>query len=70
MRRRNGHAFGAYTEDAAWKGAELWSWAPVTGAMTSLRTFSPAVLATGYKNQQDVVPAYLGDEVADRVGPV
>jgi hypothetical protein len=28
------------------------------------------VLATGYKNQQDVVPAYLGDEVADRVGPV
>jgi len=28
------------------------------------------VLATGYKNQQDVVRATLGDAVADRVGPV
>ena len=28
------------------------------------------VLATGYKNQQDVARAALGDEVADRVGPV
>ncbi len=28
------------------------------------------VLATGYKNQQDVVRACLGDAVADRVGPV
>ena len=28
------------------------------------------VLATGYKNQQDTVRAYLGDAVADRVGPV
>lgn len=28
------------------------------------------VLATGYKNQQDVMRAYLGDEVANRVGPV
>ena len=28
------------------------------------------VAATGYKNQQDVVRAYLGDEVADRIGPV
>jgi len=28
------------------------------------------VLATGYKNQQDVVRACLGDAVADRIGPV
>jgi putative flavoprotein involved in K+ transport len=28
------------------------------------------VLATGYKNQQDVVRACLGDGIADRIGPV
>jgi putative flavoprotein involved in K+ transport len=28
------------------------------------------VLATGYKNQQDAVRLYLGDAVADRIGPV
>ena len=28
------------------------------------------VLATGYKNQQDSVRAYLGDAIADKVGPV
>jgi putative flavoprotein involved in K+ transport len=28
------------------------------------------VLATGYKNQQDVVRSVLGDQVADRIGPV
>jgi putative flavoprotein involved in K+ transport len=28
------------------------------------------VLATGYKSQQDMVRLFLGDEVADRVGPV
>ena len=28
------------------------------------------VLATGYKNQQDTVRAYLGDAIADKVGPV
>ena len=28
------------------------------------------VLATGYKNQQDTVRAFLGDEIADAVGPV
>ena len=28
------------------------------------------VLATGYKNQQDAVRAYLGDAIADRIGPV
>jgi putative flavoprotein involved in K+ transport len=28
------------------------------------------VLATGYKNQQDTARAYLGDAVADKIGPV
>jgi cation diffusion facilitator CzcD-associated flavoprotein CzcO len=28
------------------------------------------VLATGYKNQQDTVRAYLGDGIADSIGPV
>ena len=28
------------------------------------------VLATGYKNQQDTVRAYLGDSIADSIGPV
>ena len=28
------------------------------------------VLATGYKNQQETVRHYLGDEIADKIGPV
>ena len=28
------------------------------------------VAATGYKNQQDVVRYFLGDEIANRIGPV
>ncbi len=28
------------------------------------------VLATGYKNQQDTVRLYLGDDIADKIGPV
>ena len=28
------------------------------------------VLATGYKNQQETARVYLGDEIADRIGPV
>jgi hypothetical protein len=28
------------------------------------------VLATGYKNQQEVARAALGDAIADRIGPV
>ena len=32
--------------------------------------FDLIVTATGYLNQQDVVRRYLGDEIADRIGPV
>jgi hypothetical protein len=28
------------------------------------------VLTTGYKNQKDSVRAYLGDDIADKIGPV
>jgi cation diffusion facilitator CzcD-associated flavoprotein CzcO len=36
----------------------------------SVRGADVIVAATGYKNQQDVVRHFLGDEVADRIGPV
>ena len=28
------------------------------------------MLATGYKNQQEMVRLYLGDTIADKIGPV
>ena len=43
------------------------------GARLRNGTVLPAellVLATGYKNQQDAVRLYLGDAIADRIGPV
>jgi hypothetical protein len=36
----------------------------------SVREAELLVAATGYKNQQDVVRRYFGDEIADRIGPV
>lgn len=36
----------------------------------SVREAELLVLATGYKNQQDTARAYLGDAVADKIGPV
>ena len=36
----------------------------------TLRQADVIVAATGYKNQQDVVRHFLGDEIADRIGPV
>jgi cation diffusion facilitator CzcD-associated flavoprotein CzcO len=36
----------------------------------SVKDADVIVAATGYKNQQDVVRHFLGDEVADRIGPV
>ena len=43
------------------------------GARLRDRRVIPAdllVLATGYKNQQETARLYLGDEIADRIGPV
>jgi len=43
------------------------------GATLNNGDTSPAdliVMATGYKNQQDTIRAYLGDDVANRIGPV
>lgn len=36
----------------------------------STRPADLIVMATGYKNQQDTARAFLGDDVADRIGPV
>lgn len=36
----------------------------------SIVTADLLVLATGYKNQQEAVRLYLGDTIADRIGPV
>lgn len=36
----------------------------------TLREAELVVVATGYKNQQETARAFLGDEVADRIGPV
>jgi cation diffusion facilitator CzcD-associated flavoprotein CzcO len=36
----------------------------------SLREAELLVVATGYKNQQETVRAFLGDTIADRIGPV
>jgi putative flavoprotein involved in K+ transport len=36
----------------------------------SIVTADLLVLATGYKNQQEAVRLYLGDEIAERIGPV
>jgi putative flavoprotein involved in K+ transport len=43
------------------------------GAQLKNGALAPAellVLATGYKNQQEAVRLYLGDAIADKVGPV
>jgi putative flavoprotein involved in K+ transport len=43
------------------------------GALCKDGSVAPAellVLATGYKNQQETVRLYLGDDIADRIGPV
>jgi cation diffusion facilitator CzcD-associated flavoprotein CzcO len=36
----------------------------------SVKEADVIVAATGYKNQQDVVRHFMGDEIADRIGPV
>ncbi len=79
LRRGGGYYFNVGCSDLVADGAigllqydEIDRFVPA-GARLRDGTVVPAdllVLATGYKNQQDVARAALGDAVADRIGPV
>jgi hypothetical protein len=79
LRRGGGYYFNVGCSELIVSGAiDLIQFADVekfvaNGAMMrdgSAREAQLLVLATGYKNQQDTVRAYLGGEIADRIGPV
>jgi putative flavoprotein involved in K+ transport len=79
LRRGGGYYFNVGCSDLIINGrvgllqyADIESFVP-EGAQLRDGRIVPAellVMATGYKNQQDVVRAYLGDRIADRIGPV
>lgn len=79
LRRGGGYYFNVGCSDLIIDGqvglvqyADIESFVPEGAQLRDGRTV-PAdllVLATGYKNQQDVVRAYLGDGIADRIGLV
>jgi cation diffusion facilitator CzcD-associated flavoprotein CzcO len=79
LRRGGGYYFNVGCSDLIAKGKiGLLHWADVErfvpeGLRLRDGRLVPAellVMATGYKNQQEVVRASLGDAVADRIGPV
>ena len=79
LRRGGGYYFNVGCSDLIVEGrVGLLQYADIErfvaeGALLRDGRVAPAellVLATGYKNQQEVVRACLGDAVADRVGPV
>jgi len=79
LRRGGGYYFNVGCSDLIISGAiDLLQYADVStfvneGARLHDGSVVPAdllVLATGYKNQQETVRVYLGDEIADRIGPV
>jgi putative flavoprotein involved in K+ transport len=79
LRRGGGYYFNVGCSDLIVSGAiKLLQFADIEkfvaqGAKLRDGRIVPAdllVLATGYKNQQDTVRAYLGDAVADKIGPV
>jgi putative flavoprotein involved in K+ transport len=79
LRRGGGYYFNVGCSDLIISGAvKLLQYADIErfvpqGALMRDGTEVPAellVLATGYKNQQDTVRAFLGDDIADRIGPV
>ena len=79
LRRGGGYYFNVGCSDLVVSGAVgLLQYADLdrfvaTGARLRDGSVVPAdllVLATGYKNQQDVARVALGDAVADRIGPV
>ena len=79
LRRGGGYYFNVGCSDLIVSGAiDLLQYADMDsfvaeGARLRDGRLVPAdllVLATGYKNQQETVRVYLGDEIADRIGPV
>jgi putative flavoprotein involved in K+ transport len=79
LRRGGGYYFNVGCSDLIVSGAiKLLQFSDIKkfaeqGAQLRDGSIVPAdllVLATGYKNQQDTVRAYLGDAIADRIGPV
>jgi hypothetical protein len=79
MRRGGGYYFNVGCSEMIADGKiDIVQWDQIErfcadGARLRDGTLLPAdliVLATGYKSPQETVRAYLGDEVADRVGPV
>ncbi len=79
LRRGGGYYFNVGCSDLIIAGdVELMQFADVErfvpdGARMKDGSIAPAellVLATGYKNQQETVRLYLGDAIADRIGPV
>jgi putative flavoprotein involved in K+ transport len=79
LRRGGGYYFNVGCSDLIVSGAikllqfsDIEKFA-VQGAQLRDGSIVPAdllVLAIGYKNQQDTVRTYLGDPIADRIGPV
>jgi cation diffusion facilitator CzcD-associated flavoprotein CzcO len=79
LRRGGGYYFNVGCSDLIISGeigllqyADIETFVP-DGARLRDGRVAPAdllVLATGYKNQQDTVRAYLGDAIADAIGPV
>ena len=79
LRRGGGYYFNVGCSELIISGAvKLMQFADIDrfvpqGAKLKDGSIVPAellVLATGYKNQQNSVRAYLGDEIADKIGPV
>jgi cation diffusion facilitator CzcD-associated flavoprotein CzcO len=79
LRRGGGYYFNVGCSDLIISGKiELIQFADIDrfvaeGARLRDGRIAPAellVLATGYKNQQDTARLYLGDAIADRIGPV
>jgi Pyridine nucleotide-disulphide oxidoreductase len=79
LRRGGGYYFNVGCSDLIVKGEiELLQFSDIDkfvaeGARLKDGSVVPAellVLATGYKNQQDTVRAFLGDAIADKIGPV
>jgi len=79
LRRGGGYYFNVGCSDLVVSGAiDLLQYADIEsfvaeGARLRDGRLVPAdllVLATGYKNQQETVRVYLGDEIANRIGPV